>query len=555
MSRLDVQTDSANIASFLDAAAHERPDDPAIFVPQGKVKDKASFAEYSYRDLNDTSTAIARGLKTIGVGQGTRVALMVRPGFELFAITFGLFKAGAVPVLIDPGIGARRMGRCLQDARPEAFIGIPLAHVARITLGWGRKTIKSTVTVGGFRMWGGTSLKAIISRGRGSEDELPATDPDDDAAILFTSGSTGAPKGVVYLHRHFRAQVDLIRDTYQIQPGEIDLPTFPLFALFDPALQMTTVIPKMDPTRPAAADPRVLVDTIKAFEITNMFGSPGLLNTLGRHLATNSVELPSLKRVISAGAAVPDVVMERVLGALSDDARIYTPYGATECLPVASIGSHEILGGTQAQTATGAGVCVGYPVAPNEVSIIEISDEPIPQWHQVKVLPAGHIGEIVVRGPTTTQGYFGRSEATRHAKIVHGEDPWVSHRMGDVGYLDERGRLWFCGRKAHRVETDSRTHFTVPIEMVFNTHPQVFRTALVAVGAGSLRRPALCVELEKDAGDWQKIVEELRTIGARYPVTQEVEVFLKHGGFPVDIRHNAKIGREELSVWANKVTR
>jgi acyl-CoA synthetase (AMP-forming)/AMP-acid ligase II len=540
---------ATNIAVFLGRVAKVRPEDVAIYVPVGRKSGETQYTAHTYRELDEVSTAIAKGLAERGIGAGTRTALMVRPSFELFALTFGLFKAGAVPVMIDPGIGVRRMGRCLAESRPEAFIGIGLAHVARILLGWGRGTIKSLVTVGWWRLWGGRSLSHVIGLGRKSPASLPDMHLDDPAAILFTSGSTGAPKGVEYLHRHFLAQVQLIRDTYNIVPGEVDLPTFPLFALFDPALQMTTVLPEMDPTRPAKADPKKLVAAIKRFNVTNMFGSPALLDTLGRHIEAENVTLPTLKRVISAGAAVPATVMSRVLGGLKDDAQIFTPYGATECLPVATLSSREILGGTQSKTELGAGVCVGRPVSPNAVHVIAISDEAITHWSDCELLPAGEIGEIVVRGPTTTQAYFGRPDATALAKIAHDDSDWLSHRMGDVGYFDEEGLLWFCGRKVQRVETDGKTLFTVPIEMVFNRHPSVYRTALVGVGE-EVRRGVLCVELEPGPHDWDAIRSDLAELGAAHEVTDSVQTFLRHPAFPVDIRHNAKIGREALAAWA-----
>ena len=324
-----------NIAHYLTVAAQNRPEAPAIHVPIGRPKNQhIDYRAHSYEALDRLSTEIALGLGEYGIAPGTRVALMVRPSFELFALTFGLFKAGVVPVFIDPGIGVKRMGRCIDEAEPSLFIGIPAAHCARLLFGWGRRSLRACITVGGFRLWGGCSLKHIVELGRASNRALPETAPDDEAAILFTSGSTGAPKGVVYLHRHFLAQVELIRDSYDIRPGEVDLPTFPLFALFDPALQMTTVIPYMDPTRPAQADPELLRCALEKFEVTNMFGSPALLNTLGRYLEANDVSLPHLRRVISAGAVVPAHVLKRMSGAMPAGGLIHTPYGATECLPL-----------------------------------------------------------------------------------------------------------------------------------------------------------------------------------------------------------------------------
>ena len=160
----------------------------------------------------------------------------------------------------------------------------------------------------------------------------------------------------------FAAQVRILRDHFRVQPGEIDLPTFPLFALFDPALGMTAVLPEMDPTRPAFVDPRKIIGAIRDQEVTHMFGSPALLDRVGRYGSTHGVSLPSLRRVISAGAPVPPATLRRFASMLDDEARIHTPYGATEALPVASIDHREILGETAAASATGAGTCVGRKV-------------------------------------------------------------------------------------------------------------------------------------------------------------------------------------------------
>jgi acyl-coenzyme A synthetase/AMP-(fatty) acid ligase len=279
---------------------------------------------------------------------------MVKPSLELFALTLALFKLGAVPVMVDPGIGVRRMRRCLAESEPEAFIGVPEAHAARVVLGWARGTARISVTVGRRWFWGGPTLSELAARGRGGEPFAVAETGDDEAAaILFTSGSTGPPKGVVYQHGNFAAQVEAVRGLGTIERGEVDLPTFPLFALFDPALGMSAVIPEMDPTRPGDVDPRRIIEAAEEFGATNMFGSPALLDTVGRYGADHGVKLSTLRRVISAGAPVPAAVMKRFLGMLPQGAEVLTPYGATECLPVACISSREVLAETAARTDAG----------------------------------------------------------------------------------------------------------------------------------------------------------------------------------------------------------
>ena len=541
-------TDPCNIAAALPRLAAAAPGRVAMHCPG---RDGAYSLTLTYGELDARSDAIAAGLAGHGIGRGTRTVVMVRPSPEFFLLMFALFKAGAVPVLVDPGIARHALKQCLDEAQAEAFIGIALAHLARRLLGWARSADK-LVTVGTRWGWGGPTLAQVERAGAGSGPQLADTAPDEVAGILFTSGSTGVPKGVVYRHRHFAAQVRLLREAFGQEPGGVDLPTFPPFALFDPALGLTSVIPDMDPTRPAAADPRKLHAAIARFGADQLFGSPALMRVLADHGAP----LPTLRRVTSAGAPVPPEVVARMLELLPGDARFWTPYGATECLPVAVIEGRELLS-LRERTEQGAGTCVGRPVPPNEVRIIRIGDDPVAEWSDDLLVAPGEVGEITVAGPTATDAYFNREAQTALAKIrerlADGSERIV-HRMGDVGWFDADGRLWFCGRKSQRVETADGPLYTEQVEPVFNVHPDVRRTALVGIGAPGAQRAVLCVEANAGvpAGEHARIERELRATGARYPHTARIDAFLFHPRFPVDIRHNAKIGREKLAAWAGQ---
>lgn len=541
------RTDICNIAAALPRLARERPAQVAMRCPG---KGGRYDVELTYAQLDARSDAIAAGLAKRGIGRGSRCVVMVRPTPEFFLLMFALFKAGAVPVLVDPGIDKRALKQCLDEAKPEAFIGIPLAMLAKTLLGWA-KSAKTRITTGRVALLADATLASVEADGAGAGPQLADTQPDDVAGILFTSGSTGVPKGVVYRHRHFVAQIEMLGRAFGIAAGGIDLPTFPPFALFDPALGLTSIIPDMDPTRPAKADPRKLHAAIARFGVSQLFGSPALM----RVLATHGEKLPTLKRVTSAGAPVPADVVQRILDLLPHDAQFWTPYGATECLPVAVIEGRELLT-LRARTETGAGTCVGRAVAPNEVRIIAIGDDPIADWNDALQVARGQVGEITVAGPSATDTYFNRDAQTAQAKIrEHLADGGerIVHRMGDLGWFDEDGRLWFCGRKSQRVVVDDLTTLcTEQVEPVFNTHPAVLRTALVGIGAKGAQTPVLLFELKPDAKlDPAEVADELRHIGEGFVHTAKVEHFLHYPKpFPVDIRHNAKIGREKLAAWA-----
>ena len=371
----------------------------------------------TFGELDAMSDRIAHGLAAIGVARGSRTVVLAPPSFEFFPLVFAVFKVGAVMVAIDPGIGRKALLSCLEEVKADAFIGIPAAHVARLLFPKPFRTVKANVTVGRRLLWGGHSLEEVKALGK--DEPYPMVEPTkgETAAILFTSGSTGIPKGAVYSHEIFDSQVRMIRDTYGIKPGEIDLPTFPLFALFDPALGTTAVLPDMDFRFPAKAEPKKLIEAITAHGCTSMFGSPALIDNLGRYGEANGVKLPTLKRVLSAGAPVRVDVLERMAKLLNDGAEIFTPFGATESLPIASIGSREVLADTGKFAMQGKGVCVGKPSPEITLRVIAISDEPIATWSDSLLVPQGTIGEIAVAGPVVTREYWARPEQTKLAKI------------------------------------------------------------------------------------------------------------------------------------------
>jgi len=541
-----------NVSEYLRSMARTQPYLKAVICPAHRdPTGRIAYTHLTFRQLDRESDCLAHGLTQAGIKPGTRTILMVKPSLEFFVLVFALFKAGIVPVVVDPGMGIGRMLSCLKESRAQALIGIPPAHVLRTIYSKYFKSVQTWVTVGHRWFWGGLTLDRLRVL-PWEPFNTAMTKKDDIAAILFTTGSTGPAKGVVYTHGVFDAQVRHIKSHFGIEPGEIDLPTFPLFALFDPALGMTAVIPEMDPTRPASVNPDRIVEAILNHGVTNMFASPALLNRVGRYGEHKGIKLPSLKRVVSAGAPVAAANIAQFATMLEQDAEIHTPYGATEAVPILSIGSNEILSETRQLSDQGYGYCVGRPIDDIDVRIIQITDAPILHWSDDLLLPSGEIGEIVVKGDLVTRRYFQRPEADAVAKIEDEESFW--HRMGDLGWQDKKGRIWFCGRKSHRVITKSATLFTIPCEAMFNMHADVFRSALVGIGPRPRQTPVICIELEKGVPvlTKSKIKKDLLDLAETNPLTQKIQHILFHKSFPVDIRHNSKIFREKLAVWAEK---
>jgi olefin beta-lactone synthetase len=544
-----------NIADRLQSSAKLVPTQRAVVFPETRDKaGRVAWTHVTFHQLDAEVDAIARGLVEMGVRPGHRIVLMVRPSIEFIALTFGIMRAGACCTLIDPGMGKRSVLRCLDSVDPDGFVAIPPVQIVRRLMPWRFRNAQFNVIVGPpSRRFGCESYQQLLRTGYQSKVAPPATKPTDSAAIIFTSGSTGPPKGVHYEHGMFNAQVDLIRARYQIQPGEVDLPGFPLFSLFNLAMQVTSVIPDMDPTKPASVNPERIVEAIESQGVTQAYGSPALWNRVGRYCEDRKIKLPNLQRILSAGAPVPNHVLQRMTNALDASADFFTPYGATECLPVASICAREVLQETAALTAAGKGTCVGRVFDQMRVRIIETSFGEIHSFDRAIMVPDGQIGEIIVSGPVATREYFQRPDATAMAKIKDGNSFW--HRMGDVGYFDADGRLWFCGRKAHIVLTANGPMYSVCCEAIFNNHPAIYRSALVGSGPKGQQIPVIVAEPEvgrfpSSEHERQLLRDELLQLGTHNPLTASIQRILFHPGLPVDTRHNVKINREQLAEWA-----
>lgn len=543
-----VTSTSAGVTGLLRANARMGPGKDALVHPSGRGGD--DFTAMSYGELDTRSDALAAGFRRIGITRGTRTILMVKPGPELFVVVFALFKAGAVPVVVDPGMGIRRMLHCYRTAGAEAFVGTGAAQVIRLLNPRLFRGLRARVSVGPRRFPGAHALTDLLAGADPRAGEPEPVDEDDLLVVNFTTGSTGPAKGVEYTHRTVVAMARTMARAHGQTHEDVTLSTVPLFGLLDMLIGSTTVLAPLDPTRVADADPARIADTVQQFGVTSMFASPALLDPLTEYLKESGRRLPTLRCVASGGAPVRDAIVARAREVFEPGTRVLTSYGATEALPITSIGAGEILGGTRELTHQGHGTCVGKPVEGIAARIVTITDEPMPDWSGTLIEWPDETGEIVVAGPSVSPRYHRSPEDDARAKMAEGDRVW--HRTGDLGRMDGSGRIWFCGRKSHRVATAEGPLYTVQCEGVFNAHPEVHRTALVGVGEPGAQRPVLCVELRAGVPkrEFPRIEEELRRRGGDQPVTKPIGTFLRHPGFPVDIRHNAKIDRQVLAEWA-----
>lgn len=536
-----------NIAHRLTENAKLFPDKIAVKVPHFNKKTKTyDYESLTFRELDVRSNKFATSLQKLGLQKGDKTLLFLRPSLDFSAMTFALFKLGVVPVFIDPGMGRENLLKCIKECSPVALIAEKEVHFIRMFFRSTFKSVRFNVT-NGKRSWGKMLTISKMKEEKVQTFKSVHFSPDDQAAILFTSGGTGAPKGVVYSHQIFDQQTSILKELYNLTPKDIDLPGFPLFSLFTIAMGMTSCIPDMDPSKPGQCDPKKLYQNIIDNQPTFIAGSPAIWERVADYCSQNSLTLPSVKYLVMFGAPVSTLIHKK-FKALLPNGTTYTPYGATEALPVSNISGEFILKSTALLSENGKGTCIGKATPGTEIKIIKITDAVIDQLSDAKILSTNEVGEIIVKGPTVTKEYLHLPEKTREAKIYDADNVW--HRMGDMGFFDENNNLWFLGRKAHRVETRDGMMTPISCEAIFNKHPAVKRSALVGLGVLGKQTPAIVIE-RKDSqflsGKERSIFEsELFSIAKKFPHTAGIQKIYLSKHFPVDVRHNIKIDRTKL---------
>jgi acyl-CoA synthetase (AMP-forming)/AMP-acid ligase II len=532
-----------NIADLLVENARKWPNKDAIRFPIAKRDGTYTYDSISFYELDKRSTQFALGLKKMGVKKGDKTLLFVKPSLDFAALTFALFKLGVVPVLIDPGMGKDNLLKAIESTAPTCLIGIPKVHILRLFFRKPFKSINKFITTGKLT-WGGMKTTSWMKSLNVKEFSTEKVNEEDLAAILFTSGGTGIPKGVLYTHKIFSTQTQILKSLFNLSEDDVDIPGFPLFSLFTVAMGMTSCIPDMDPSKPGKADPKKLIKNIMDNKATFVAGSPAIWKEMATYCVKNKITLPSVKNLVMFGAPI-SVEMHEQFSKVLVNGTTNTPYGATESLPIANITGKEVLSKTAELSRKGKGTCVGKAAPGIEIKIINITDDIISNIEEAKIQEIGIVGEILVKGDVVTKSYYKMIEKTKEAKIQDGETFW--HRMGDLGYLDIDGNLWFCGRKTHRVESKEGLLTSIPCEAIFNNHPEINKSALIGIGEFGSMHPALVIE-RKDKkelkGDDKKTFEkELNDLAAKHDHTKLISTYYYQNEFPVDIRHNIKIDR------------
>lgn len=555
---------SGGVASIVDtfqAHAEANPTKEAVIHCRGG-RNGIEADIVSYGELHERVLKYATALSDLGLAAGQRVLLLVPFGADAIALAMAVIGCRAQPVFVDPGIGRQRLKICLNDAACDAIIGLPKAFALLPLVSDVVRRAKLRVVFTKRWALGLANLATLLkypARPLFRLNELNESDgvaEHDIALVAFTSGATGVPKGVEFTHQMLLRSLGLFRDTLGLDEDAREMSLLPIFSLFDIGLGATTVIPPFDPSRPIALEPEVIFDVARRYSVTHSFGSPTLWSKLASHALAHSTTLPALEKLFIIGAPVSERTLE-LLGSAFGFGKILIPYGATECLPAALISAVERQGVEQ-QSADERprsqcgwlGLPIGRAVAGLAIKIVECRDETIARLVDVRECVPLEIGEIIVSGSQVSSAYVNRPDANAAGKIREEDRVW--HRMGDLGYMDHDGRLFFCGRKMHRVEASSGSYYSVPAELVFNRHPWVARSALVA----DPRTKEPCLVVEPIGGAYPEL--EIERTRFRQELSQcaesdlsvaNIKRFFVHPAFPVDPRHNAKIFREQLATW------
>jgi acyl-CoA synthetase (AMP-forming)/AMP-acid ligase II len=546
---LDGRNIPLNLAGEFASIAARQPDAPAVITTR-HGKTGHTYETLTFRQVQELAERYAAGMRRYGIQRGATALVLVKPMPDFVPVFLALFKVGALPVALDRGPSRQATLKSIEQIGPKVLIGIPIAHALRIFYPKTFGSVTHPVTAGRSVLIGGPTLSSWRSLPTG-DGPAPQTMAEDEMAIIFTTGSTGPAKGVVYEQKNGAAIVQIMKEALGIGPGEVCLACYPAFAMHFIGSGATVVMPDMDPRFPAKADPKCLLEIIRDRKPTTAFMQIPVIRNLQKYCADRGEKIPYLRKILTTGASIPVEMVKSVHAVLAEpDADLHIMYGATEALCVSFATGRDLLAREQAMR-DGRGTYLGHPSESVTVKMIPITDQPIANWDESSVVPRGEIGEVCAFGPVVTPQYRNRPEATAKAKIQGETGLW--HRMGDAGYFDEDGGLWYCGRITHRVPTEQGFLYADLVEPIFNQHPAVKRSALVGVplAGSSLKKPVVIVEPRQPGAGDAKLLAELRERARSYPNTAAIDTFLIHNDpFPVDIRHNAKILREQLVKYA-----
>ncbi|MGQ7843960.1 alpha/beta fold hydrolase [Granulosicoccus sp. 3-233] len=507
----------------------------------------------TFGELTECVEHLAAGMQAFGIRAGERVAVMITPGIDLCLAVYACWRLGATLVLVDSGLGRSGMQGALHSANPAWLIGIDKALLAARLLRWPGKRI----AVGKRSAFMNRSLGIVTDMETlGEQGHVAPTPsfpaPEAVAAVAFTSGSTGPSKGIIYRHHQIQAQRDALMSLYRITENDRLVAAFAPFALYGPTMGITSIVPDMDVTAPATLTARSLANAVERVNASLVFASPAALTNVAAGKSTMSdnqlAACSGVRLLLSAGAPVRASLLTQATS-IFPAAEVHTPYGMTEALPVADIALSDL---QQIDTETSVtdshakGVCVGHPVAGVNVQIdpLDSLGDPTGSLRSDPDL----LGEIVIQAA--------------HARDSH-DRLWLTdyrasqpagwHRTGDIGQLDDCGRLWVGGRLGHVITTPRGILAPVASEQRIETLQDVNMAAVVGVGPSGTQVVVAVVQLQvtptATGGASMELTDRVRQVVGNDVDIAAVLVVKK---LPVDRRHNSKIDRAAIAIWASR---
>ena len=546
--------EQANVSSHIVELAKVSAYKQAIICLSGRdTNGKMAYSHLTFRQLNQRSNELARGLQQAGVIRGTRAALQMVPGIEWFSIAYALLKIGAVPILLQPALGMKKMAQCVKAVEPEILITEPKYQALQIINASNYQSVHLQINTEKRWFSKGIAITDLQKSETASFQPAEMRNNDTGMIVFSTSCESESPKPTVFTHGMLNAIIELIKSVMSVTLESTLVTTFPLFMMLSPAIGIRQIIPSSHSLKANKLDPRTFVETIWDYGVTHLLMSSTRLMMLTEFLKDESIFLPSIQRIASWGEPYPALELQRMHAYISEKTQIFPIYGLTEIPVLSTLGSHKIVSETQVKTERGFGLCQGKVVDGLEMRVIEVNDRPIDNWSDDLLVDKGGIGELVVKGEAVSRQYYNNTKNDALHKIPDGRFMW--HRTGDIGWLDTRGNFWFCGRKQDRVIiSEDEILYTIPCEAVFMQHERVYRCIIVGVGPIPNQTPVLIIELAPgDSGKYiSTLTHELLDLAQAYPHTGNIKNILFRKCFPVHSLYQQKINRKQLKIWAAK---
>jgi len=518
---------SGNMAELLSIQAKAQPDKVAIVIPHDQeTRPWCRNETYTFGSLDAFTRTLMSGLLAHGLGTGDRILVLFPVSGELYALCSAIYAIGAVAVLIDPGMGAKRIRQALDTASPKAVISIKAFLKFRWLIPELRKIpLKFSMDSSG---WGVKHFKDLELHGAADVGSLVERSGRDQALITFTSGSTGRPKGADRHHAFLWEQHSALKRAYPPIEGQIDMTCLPVVAFHNLSLGSTTIMPDADIARPGSMVPSKIYQQLVKYEVNNLIVSPAFLSRLIDYMHEKKLELPKMRQLLVGGAPVPLSLQQRIKSVLPE-CTCYVIYGSTEAEPIAH---YEMKLGEEKQPA----FVGGHPVDFIDLKIIDLPLGPIPDGTTLTGLPNNQVGEVIVSGDHVNKGYIDNEQANRENKI-RDDAGVIWHRTGDRGYLDDHGTIWLVGRSSDVVNHDGKRVDPFPLESALVDATPLREVALIQTPTGAA---LLTAPIAESRACLETIHEVLGSHGLH-----EVPCY-GMTSIPMDGRHNSKVDRPLL---------